>query len=342
MSASPISEERALALEALSRARELPFVSLVSFLAQGLGGAAVGGDGPVSQERVLFSGAPELGFASAELQAAELAGDVARLELNFGGLVGAGSPLPPSMIEELAARDDDTRAERALLDIFHHRLHGLAYRGLCKFDLARSPLGRAPALAWMLGLAGLPSDERAAERVSGLPLRLLWRLTPLLLVYPANAARLVAALRVVLPELAELPVRVNELRGGAAELEPDSRARLGVDMRLGQTASVGGRTPVPGGAITVALGPLAPGLASSLTSAGRRKHLLEATLCLFCPETIDVELELHVAPGASAALGQCRLGRSAWLGSHGAPEPVRWWIRKKQGGDPWTDPSWSC
>ncbi len=321
---------RELARRALDDSERLPFVSLVRWLEQALGGAAVGGDGPFQDEPVRFRGSPALGFAAAELDAAELQGDQAQLSLHFGTLVGAGSPLPLTMIEELAWLDDDTRAERALLDVFHHRLFGLAYRGLCKFDLARSSL--AP-LDWMLALSGLPAVD--AERISKLPRALLWQLTPLLVVYPANAERIVVALRIACAELRDVPVVVRELSGGSVPIEARFRARLGRDLRLGQTFALGGRAPAPSSAITVCIGPLAPELAARFARGGSGCSVLEATVALLCPETIDVELELRLTHGARAALGQVRLGRSAWLGSHGEPAPLRWRVNATRGGHEW-------
>jgi type VI secretion system protein ImpH len=325
---------RELALRALAEAEQLPFVSLVRWLEHGLGGGApVGRDGPPSLEAIQFTCSPALGFAAAELSAAELRDGRAHLCLHFGGLVGAASPLPPAMIEELATQDDDTQAERAFLDLFHHRLFGLAYRGMLKFDLARSRFGQAPALDWMLGLSGLPAED--AERLSGLPRALLWRLTPLLVAYPANAERIAVALRLAFDELQELPIQVHELRGGTVAIEARFRARLGHDLRLGQTFTLGARAPAPSSAITVSIGPLAPELAATFAPGGARRDVLEATVALLCPETIDIELELRLSHGATTQLGQVRLGRSAWLGSRAQPAPLRWRAGATRRGDAW-------
>ncbi|HEX5657564.1 MAG TPA: type VI secretion system baseplate subunit TssG [Polyangiales bacterium] len=327
---------RELALRALDEAQRLPFVSLVRWLEHGLGGAAaVGGDGPLEHEPIQFSCSPALAFASAELDSAELRDDRAHLSLHFGGLVGAGSPLPPSMLEDFAALDDDTSAERAFLDLFHHRMFGLTYRGLLKFDLARSRFGRAPALDWILGLSGVPAED--AERISGLPRAMLWRLTPLLVAYPANAERIAVALQVVFEDL-ELPVTVHELRGGTVAIEARFRAKLGRDLQLGRNFTLGSRAPAPSSAITVVLGPLAPELAATFAPGGERRSTLEATVALLCPETIDVELELRLTHGAPAALGRVRLGRSAWLGTGAQPAPVRWRVDGNRGGNAWTSP----
>jgi type VI secretion system protein ImpH len=323
---------RELALRALSQAEQLPFAALVRWLEHGLGGdAAVGGDGPFEREPIQFSCSPTLGFAAAELSSAELRDDRAHLSLHFGGLVGSGSPLPPAMIEDFAALDDDTQAERAFLDLFHHRLFGLAYRGLQKFDLSRS----TPALDWMLGLSGLPAED--AERIARLPRALLWRLTPLLVAYPANAERIVVALQIAFEELAELPVQVQELCGGTVAIEARFRARLGEDLRLGRNLTLGSRAPAPSSAITVSIGPLAPELAATFAPGGERRATLEATVALLCPETIDIALEVRLTHGAPSPLGRVRLGRNAWLGTATQPAPLRWQVGNR-GGEAWTSP----
>jgi type VI secretion system ImpH/TssG family protein len=322
--------------ELIERARELPFVALVRWLEHLLPDAAeVGRSGPFRAEPVRFGCAPELTFADAELAHATLAQGPgpthARLTLAFGGLVGAGSPLPTAMLDELASDDDDTAAERAFLDLFHHRLAGLLYRGSLKFDLARSQHARrpAPALDWVLGLSGLPPAH--AARVSGLPRRVLLRLAPLLVVYPPNAQRLVVALRAVLAEtIGEAAVRVHELRGGSVEIEPRFRARLGRDLRLGRSSTLGARAPFPAAALVISLGPLTPAVARRLAPGGDQTWLLEATVALFCPETVDVELQLELTRSLPTRLGAVgtQLGRGAWLGTRSAPRPLRWRLHR--------------
>jgi type VI secretion system ImpH/TssG family protein len=321
---------RMLAQRAVEQAERLPFVSLVRWLEHGLAARArVGGDGPLRDEVVELACSPALGFAAADQHASSLHEDHARVVLLFGGLVGAASPLPPSMIEALAAHDDDTRSERAFLDLFHHRLLGLTYRGLLKFDLARS--SDAQALDWMLGLTGLPVAE--VERISGLPRTLLWRLTPLLLFYPANAARIPVALRLTFEELATAPIEVRELRGGLVPVEV--HARLGRALRLGDSFTLGSRAPAPSSAIEVAIGPLVPELAARFAPGGAARAQLEATLALLCPETVEVDLTLHLTHGTPTPLGRVRLGRASWLGARARPAPIRW---RSRGGEAWTSP----
>jgi type VI secretion system protein ImpH len=315
-----------LLAQVLAQAERLPFVSLVHWLELALETSV--GERSFRDEAVRFTASPALEFDAAELRDIEQIEHRVRLTLGFGGLVGSSSPLPPSMLDELASSDDDTQAERAFLDVFHHRLFGLTYRGLRKFDFARSQ----HALDWMLALSGLPASD--AERVSGLPRELLLRLVPILVVYPANATRIVVALRAVFDELARVPLRVHELRGGSVAIEERSRARLGRDLQLGRTSTLGGRAPSPSSAILLSVGPIAPELAARFAPGGSERALFEATIALLCPETIDVELELQLTHGQPSLLGRVRMG-TAWLGS-ARPAPIRWRIGTTRGGEPWT------
>jgi type VI secretion system protein ImpH len=318
----------------LQGGRELSFVSLVHCIEQGWSGRpAVGGSGPSHEEAVRFRCDPALSFASAETSELTLVrGDREHVSITvaFGGLVGASSPLPAAMLEDLA-REEDCAALRALLDVFHHRLLGLTYRGLTKYDLARSDWrGAVPAADWVLAFCGLSAPH--AERVTGLPRALLWRLAPLLATYPENAERLAVAIRVALAVLGPLEVAVHELRGGQVAIDPRLRARLGRGLRLGANTALGARAHAPSSGICVSLGALTQAQATALLPGGTARELFEATVRLFCAETIDVEVELRASDVAGTRLRSehARLGRNAWLGQPERPAPIRWFIRSGQ------------
>lgn len=320
--------------EILARAGRLPFVALVTQLAQELGAhAAIGADGPYDSEAVRFRHDPSLGFRSADVsdgRVFESGSKAAWVELttSFAGLTGTASPLPPSFIERFCRDDerDEHGAQAALLDLFHHRLLSLFYRGLLKYDVPRSTrracTGRA--LDWVLLLAGLAPQH--ASRVTGLSRAQLLTLAPLLVTYPPNATRLAIALRTLLHDLlGDAEVRVVELRGRFVLLEPSARARLGVDLVLRQTSTLGRRAPAPASDIVVQLDPLAPAVLARLSPGGDRHDELDAVTQLFCPETVQVVIELTPTHTPPARLGTSdnRLGRGAWLRSRTRPATLR-------------------
>jgi type VI secretion system protein ImpH len=312
----------------MQQARRLPFVVLVQWLERlaGAQAAAVGALGPYLSEAVRFRHDPSLTFHASDIVAARhVVGnadlDVVELTTSFAGLTGAASPLPPAVIERLCREDDDELAvQRDFLDLFHHRLLGLFYRGRLKSDLPRSSEndGRARPLDWVLRMAGLVPEH--AERLTGLTRAQLLALAPLLVTHPPNAQRIVAAVRHILADLVhDTRVHLVELRGGFVRLDESARARLGVDLRLGKTATLGRRAWCPASEVALQLGPLPQAVCARLIPGGDRFRELRAVAELFCPETIAITVELTPSAARPTPLGRgaSRLGRSARLKGRG-------------------------
>jgi type VI secretion system protein ImpH len=318
--------------QVLAQAQRLPFVVLVDWLQRLLPThSAVGGDGPAYAEAVRFCHDPDLRFHDADVVEAslvepEVAGGYVQLTTTFAGLTGAASPLPPALIERLCRDDNDESAvQREFLDLFHHRLLCLFFRGRLKFDLPRSssPLGVGRALDWVMLLAGLAPEH--AERLTQLPRAVLLTLAPLLVCYPATAERIAVAVRFVFADLlGEAEVHIAELRGGVATIEPSSRVRLGVDIRLGSTSTLGGRAPSPSQQLTVQIGPLCADACAHLCPGGDRHHEFAAVTTLFCPETIRIAVELTASTTPVVQLGAngALLGRGTWLRGHVRPRAI--------------------
>lgn len=311
----------------LARAEHLSFFELVARLEQARpGSAALGGDGPFSEEALRFRHDPALTFHTGDVRSAVLnAHGHVELTTTFAGLTGSTSPLPASFLEQAAREDDDGQLERDFLDIFHHRLLSLFYRGRRKFDLTDGASAHAAPqlLSWLLGLAGLPAGQ--AEAISGLELALLLRLLPLLVSYPANAERIAVAIRAVFADvLGEATVSVRSMTGGHVPIDASARARLGVDFRLGRTSTLGARAPLPASGITVRLHGLRPADCARLSPGGDRHASFSKLVLLFTPESVRVHVELTPSHAPSTRLGRpdARLSLSSWLGGRGTPIPV--------------------
>lgn len=316
----------------LEHAERLPFVVLVTWLQRLLTAQQpVGTDWPGRVESVRFCHDPDLRFHNADVVRAILVEPAAapsfvQLTTTFAGLTGAASPLPPALIERLCRDDDDESVvQREFLDLFHHRLLGLFYRGRIKFDLPRStsPTGRGRILDWVLLLSGFAPEH--AERLTHLSRAQLLRLSPLLVCYPANGERIVVALRFVLADLLQgARVHIVELRGGFSAIEPSSRVRLGVDVRLGQTSTLGARAPSPAQQLTIQLGPLSADACARLCPGGDRHHEFAAVATLFSPETVRLEVELTPSTTPRTQLGatDALLGRATWLQGLGRAQTI--------------------
>lgn len=311
----------------LARAVELPFVTVVSALERAHGGkAALGGDGPLHEEAVRFRHDPALVFHTRDISAVSLTQGGVELTTTFAGLTGSASPLAPMFVEAMARDDEDGALQRDFLDLFHHRLLSLFYRGLLKHDVARAahagPLPRI--LGWLLELAGFPHEH--AERASGVELSTLLRLLPLLVCYPPNAARLGAAIRDVLADvLGPATIQVVPLTGGHVSIADSARTRLGVDMRLGKTTALGGRVRSPASELRVHITGLTPEGCRQLSPGGDHHAQLVHVSRLFAPETACVTLELTPSRAPTTRLGHAdaTLGTRSWLGCSKSPRPVR-------------------
>jgi type VI secretion system protein ImpH len=171
--------------DVLRRGRRLPFLVLVQLLEELVPAAArVGEDGPIYDEPVRFRHDPALSFHTSDITSVRRASSPGgrgfiEVTTSFAGVTGSASPLPTTIIEEIAQADDEDSVQRDLVDGFHHRLLGLLYRGLMRADYARSFRRDASdrMSERLLLLAGFAPDS--AERLSGLSRGLLLRLTPL-------------------------------------------------------------------------------------------------------------------------------------------------------------------
>jgi type VI secretion system protein ImpH len=318
--------------DVLERGRRLPFVALVQLLEELVPAKArVGEEGPIYDEPVRFRHDPALGFHTSDITRVQRAGPAGatfiEVTTSFAGVTGSSSPLPSGLIEEIAQADDEEGVQRDLVDGFHHRLLGLLYRGLMRSDFARS--FRADASDRMserlLLLAGFAPES--AERVSGLSRGLLLRLSPLLVCHPPSGHRLELALRDVFHDLlANAHVQVTCMTGGVVQLEREECPRLGVDMMLGRNSCLGRRIPAPASGARVTIGPLSSEICAHLAPGGDRYAELCAVITLLAPEAVDMDVELQPSNASVARLGRAhgtKLGLNTWLGSRGAPVPVR-------------------
>lgn len=316
----------------LAHADRMPFFMLVSLIERFAGAPVpIGGRGPFDQEAVRFSHDPSLIFHSRDVRAAVLVEGQrphVHVETTFLGLTGAASPLPLFMTEELAAGDEDDALERKFLDLFHHRLLGLLYRGLLKYDHARafSPQGRDPVSTWITLLAGFAPQH--ATRTTGLDAGWLLRFAPLLVTYPPNAQRLEAAVRELLVSVApSASARVISCVGKPVRLDDTERARLGAGMRLGIDSVLGSRVLSPASRVRVVVAGVSAQDCMRLAPGGDLFDALARVTTLFVPEHVDAEFELRADVGIGARLGvSARLGQTSWLGSCREPAPLRFRI----------------
>lgn len=304
-------------------ATQLPFVQLVACLEERLG-CRVGCD---DELRVQFAHDPALVFHAQDVIAVSRDGPSearARVCITtaFAGLVGAVSPLPTALIDDFAIDDESVKSARALLDVFHHRLIALFYRGLRALDPPAAP--DAPCRAWLLALCGLSPE--AAPSVTGLAEAQILALAPLLVAYPPNAERLrVGLVRILADVLCDATISIVCFAGARVALDVRAQARLGCNLRLARGTALGTHVPAPAAAIAVDLAQLSSAACARLGPGGDRWRVLCAVIRLLTPESIAVALTLSPAAAPALRLGSAdaRLSWHAWLGSGAQPAPFR-------------------
>jgi type VI secretion system protein ImpH len=285
------------------------------------GAARVGGEGPASREAVRIRPSTALSCPAGDLERIEPRGE-SRVELTatFLGLYGVDSPLPYAYAEHLAAIAEEAggRRVRDFLDLFHHRLYSLLYRGWKKarpvaseqgldplHDRALAPVGFSSAL----GLGGARRPRLAEAR-----LRVL---------RPRTAAGLEALLRHRLGY--DCPV--DQLRPRWAEVPQDQRCSLGRrNAELGGSLLVGARAS-DRNKIQVRVAARSYAMFENLLPEGRDRRELDDALGGYLREPLDYDVEVRL-PAAEVPpwrLGwRGRVGRNAWLGTPRPEAVCRW------------------
>jgi type VI secretion system protein ImpH len=292
------------------------------------GGPGVGTAASPDEERIRFRHDPSLTFSTAdvrEVRAVEAAGGPGgdapawyEVTTTFLGLTGGVTPLPQFMAEEVAQEDPDAPRVRDFLDLFHHRLLSLLFRGLVKYDLSASRRADEEDgwTARLLALVGV--DVAPGETRPPLPAWRLLRLAPLLAEPALTASALAAAVADALEgELGEVPVTVEPFAGSWVSIADDEVTRLGRQAcRLGQDLLVGQRVLDPAGRFRVVIGPL-DGEQYRRFVAGEALRRAEELVQALVTEPLDHEIVVSLAEDAAPALrlGASRLGRNTWLGS---------------------------
>lgn len=278
--------------------------------------------------------------------------DRIQIEVNFGGLYGSDSPLPAYFTEYLLrelpeerrpgsrADEDDREAVRDFLDVFHHRLYSLLYRGWCKYryhaSISEAPVEGMGELALQDPLsdeAGLDSISRLLMTLAGFGTRgtsVLGGVVPGTHLLPlaryggltTQRPRSAAAIRAVLQaSFPGMPLRICQFVPRAVLLDEDQLLRLGVGAkRLGQD-SICGRSVVDGSSLVrIVAGPLVWDRFRSFFPGTPVRQEFDELIRRILPREIDFEIGLvlhadEVPPLELRREGFGYLGRSSWVRS---------------------------
>jgi type VI secretion system protein ImpH len=258
-----------------------------------------------------------LGFNPGEIEGVEVHGEPPEsvtVTASMFGLCGSSTPLPLYLAEEADEDDGQGAAIRGLLDVFHHRLFTLLFRGLRGVDLPATlhPEGDD---AWTRRVLEFLGVEAAPS--STIPQTTLLRLAPVLAAGVRSPSMLEAALHIVLEDqLGSASLRVEPLSGEWTAIDRSQWTRLGsVTARLGESFVAGTEVEHPAGAADIVIGPLSGEHHKVFTPGGvgyaRVRDLSEG----FVPEPIayNLVLEIQDMTYPPAILGRRSLGTDFWL-----------------------------
>ncbi|MET0403124.1 MAG: type VI secretion system baseplate subunit TssG [Cystobacter sp.] len=264
----------------------------------------------------------------ASVRAPARPGDAPELTVGFFGVGGALGPLPRPFAQWLwdRTRAGDT-GPRDFLDLFHHRLLSLLYRGrqLRRVWLEEGPPEDYALARYLYALLGLGTpglrDRLAVED------RTLLRYAGLLAHRPVS----VGALEAMLSDWLGQPVHPRLPRGGWMALDAEQWTRLGAggqNQRLGQDAVLGRRAWNPQAGLSLDVGPLSWSRYQGLLPGGRTLRGL-CSLTRFALGT-NVEVALVLRPRLAdipeqplGARGGARLGWTSFLRSRPGREGVQ-------------------
>ena len=308
------------------------FVATVDMLERLFPDAArVGLDGPARSEAVRFRSDVSLGFAAGDLKSVGVERvpspsgpdrHVIRVEATFMGLAGSSSPLPNYLVEDILADSLEGSVRRDFLDVFHHRLISLLYRGMTRASMPREETTRTPS-AWRrraLALGGIDSYDASPTRF--VPVETVLRMLPLFVGRARSARSMRTALRHVLsPALGpDATVELVENLAGWLEIERADRVQLGkANHALGKNMHIGSRAPERSGRFAVRIGPLDLDNYARFLPGGDQLPVVRETVQLFTRSTVEYDVQLVVSAKAAptfqlSASRPAPLGRTTWLG----------------------------
>lgn len=280
------------------------------------GDTPVGQRGPASKETLRFRPDLSLGFPATDVRRVIAQRGTDRealrhlLEVTFLGLYGVSSPLPlhypveilrtaePSVGEETVETAGAAPASspvRDFLDVFHHRLISLFYRGGLKYRYERlfAVPQRDAVTEYLRCLVGCP--PHFDERTLGVaPIRLL-RYAGTLTQRPRSATTLAGLL---FDYWGDIPIHVRQFVGQWVPLDEADQNRLGArNSGLGTDLTIGEQVYDLGGTFTIAVGPVDWTTYMTFVPGGARFRQTRALTRLYCCDPLGFTIEVTLRPG---------------------------------------------
>jgi type VI secretion system protein ImpH len=290
----------------------------------------VGENGPLAEEGIRFQHDPTLQFSASDVREIVKRTVVAEddresehylLTTTFLGLTGGISPLPDYIADEVATEDPDVSLRRRFLDIFHHRLVSLLYRGIVKYHYP-SEFATGGRDVWsrrILCLTGIDAFSDPPPDATHWPQWL--RLSPLLVAARRGSRTLRLALEDELArDIGDAAISIEEFIGDWVEIDDRQLFRMGVSANvLGQDAILGRRIFDRSAKFRVHIRPITHAVLRGFQGEGELRKRLDRIVRSVLHEPFDYEVALDLADGHAPGMRLSRqrghsLGQDAWLG----------------------------
>lgn len=315
-----VGEEAAGALEKarpvdLSGLRDMHFHQLVTLVEMQRGGSArVGSLDAPEKEFLRFRASRSLSFGASDISSVAFDDEADRLDVrvNFFGLYGPASPLPPYYTERIIEDDRSPSAVEDLFDLFNHRLISLLHVVWRKYRyyLRYEPGGEDALSKRFLALCGFPVEDQ--QRIGRISRSSLLPHIGLMSLYSSSAD--VAA--ATLSNFFKIPCRIEEFVPRRVSIDEESRFRLGVaNTMLGEDAVLGCEIEDDLGKFRICLGRADFARLAPFLPCGDQHGQLCELLTMVNREPLEWDIEYDLEPESipTARLGECRLGWSSWL-----------------------------
>lgn len=241
------------------------------------------------------------------------------VRVNFFGLYGPASPLPPYVTERIIERDEHPSALEDLLDLYNHRLITILFEiwRKSRHFVRYEGHGLDATSQCLLALCGFPVDERdslgCVDRADILP-------HIGLMSHYANSPDAISSM---LTSFFEVPFEIIEFVTRTVDIPPDSRMELGIgNSHLGGDMVLGEEVEDDLGKFRLKIGPAPYETLETFLPYGDHHETLVDLLSMIVRDPIDWDLEFEyeadsMRPGQ---LGVSRLGNNIWVSDvEGAP-----------------------
>lgn len=301
----------------LSDLGAMPFNRLVRALeARNPQAPRVGTRTSPAEEAIRFRASRSQAFEPAEIAEVRTLDEEGRTEVrvNFLGLYGPASPLPPEFTERIIDNPDSPSASEDFLDLFNHRLISLDYLSWWKqrYDLRYEAGARDPVSKRVLALAGFPVETPPPGPLAPEE----WLGLAGLVSLGSCSAEMLAA---ILSRTFGVPCRIQEFVQREVTMDEGSQLQLGrLNNILGEDSVLGSRIEDDLGKFRICFGPASFEALEPVMPGGER-HGAMVELATICAGALDWDVSFEFEPDSlpEASLGAARLGAPSPLGREG-------------------------